>query len=304
MISPYRSLKLPNGHEIDFLASSGALAFHCEGWWFEQPWRWLGLLRPRDLTIITKTLTYFPRKGNLKHWCPWRCVQRIEDGTVNAVGLTNPGYLWWIDNCYDYVVRKGYKVIVSVMPENNTEANNMAACLDFLPDIVGVELNLSCPNVDHRQSTIDDLVKMVEEFCILVRHPVIVKLGYEQPYLEICQRLEKLGYKDKGKVAAIDLINSVPWDIACPGETSPLAKYGLKGAVSGRRIIPFAREALAKVKIAGISIPVISGGGINSYAEVNYRMNHGADAVAFGSLFMDHTSYPNKIAKEWRGYHA
>lgn len=57
-------LTLPNGKTIDFLCSSGALGFTGDGYWWEKPFFWLKWIRPEELTIITKTLTYLPRKDN------------------------------------------------------------------------------------------------------------------------------------------------------------------------------------------------------------------------------------------------
>jgi dihydroorotate dehydrogenase len=142
-------LKFSNGHEFEFCVASGALAYDGNGWWFEQPWRWLGILRPREFTIITKTLTYLPREGNLKWWCPWRCVRLIPNGVVNSVGITNPGIDWWIKTIYPKIQRSQYNVIVSIAPEDEKQAGRMVDALNACSDIVGIELNVSCPNVDH-----------------------------------------------------------------------------------------------------------------------------------------------------------
>ena len=89
-------IKFKNGYEMEFGCASGALAWYGEGWWWEYPLRLLDVIQPHKLTIISKTLTFDPRIGNLKWWCPWRCVTLIPEGAVNSVGLTNPGYKRWI----------------------------------------------------------------------------------------------------------------------------------------------------------------------------------------------------------------
>ena len=65
-------ITLPNGHVIDFVAASGALAYDGYGWPWERPLLWSGLLDPREFTVVTKTLTAAPRLGVLRWWCPWR----------------------------------------------------------------------------------------------------------------------------------------------------------------------------------------------------------------------------------------
>lgn len=99
-------INLSNGNEVDFLCASGSLGFCGDGWWWEQPLRWVGMLRPHEFTIITKTLTYRPCKGNLNMAKPWKCVQLIPGGVVNSVGLTNPGYKNWIRDCWPIMKQK------------------------------------------------------------------------------------------------------------------------------------------------------------------------------------------------------
>ena len=70
-------LTLSNGHSFTFMAASGALAFDGEGWPWEQPLRCLGLLDPSLFTIVTKTLTRHPRKGNLRWYNPFRVVRPL-----------------------------------------------------------------------------------------------------------------------------------------------------------------------------------------------------------------------------------
>src|SRR5580658_6822350 len=88
-------IPLSNGHRLDYLAASGALAYDGQGWPWEWPLRWAGLIDPRLFTVVTKTLTFQRRRGNLRWHKPWECVALIPGGAVNKVGLTNPGFRWW-----------------------------------------------------------------------------------------------------------------------------------------------------------------------------------------------------------------
>ncbi len=284
-------IKLSNGHEMDFLCASGALAWYGEGWWWEHPLRWMGLIRPDELTVIGKTLTFEPRVGNLRMWAPWRCVRLITGGAVNSVGLTNPGYEWWVKECAPKIEKKGWKVIASIMPNNAQEASKMAYALDFCP-VVGVELNLSCPNVDH-DSSIAHIKEIVEATLACTDHPVIVKLGYTDPYLDICKELD-------GKVEAFDLINTVPWTKVFPNTPSPLAKYNLVGGVSGDPIKCYARDALANATSLKLKTPIISGGGVSSAEEAHVRFFLGAKAVSLGTVFLRSPWKPRSIIRQCR----
>jgi dihydroorotate dehydrogenase (NAD+) catalytic subunit len=282
-----------NGHRFDFGCASGAMAFRGDGWWFEQPSRWAGLIRPREFTVIVKTLTFMPRRGNLRWYAPWRCVRMLlNGGMVNAVGLTNPGYQWWCEGPYRHITRRGYKAIVSFMPETVVEAAVMTERFNLLPDLVGVQLNLSCPNVA-RDGGVAHVCGITEAVVRRSAHPVSLKLSYTDDYTRICRELD-------GRVEAFELINTVPFGTVYPGRRSPLARYGLTGGVSGRPIKKYAVEALKNVRAAGVKTPIISGGGIETFEDVAERHALGAAGFVFGSVFVRRPWRPNTIIRRWR----
>jgi hypothetical protein len=216
------------------------LGFDGRGWWWEYPLRWVGLLNPHDFTIVVKTLTLRPRVGNLRWYAPWRCVRLIRGGTVNAVGLTNPGIDWWLRACYPRMQRMGLQTIVSVYPESVEEAQAFAQKLRGL-QIAGVELNASCPNVAHCEADTVQHVQAIAEALRAAGHPLIVKVGYDQPYVAIAQAVE-------GIADAVHAINAVPWRLVFGERPSPLARLG-GGGVSGEPIRPFVREAVQQLRM-------------------------------------------------------
>lgn len=292
---------LSNGHYIDFCCASGALGFdgddsgHGLMKLWKKPFRWLGLLRPKEFTVIAKTVTLKPRKGNLSLLTPWRCVRRIKGGWVNSVGLTNPGYFQWFVQNYNHVTNRGYKMVASISPDTAKEAVSMCSLFNHWYELVGVQINLSCPNVQHTKE-LNNQLDIVESALITSHHPILLKLGYHDQYVQFLKEVEKR----KLNVEAVELINTVPWDMIYPDTPSPLAKYNLKGGVSGRPIAFLACKALHDVKKAGIRIPVISGGGIYSYDDVVIRHGLGARAFAIGTLFTNRPWLPNVIANKYR----
>jgi dihydroorotate dehydrogenase len=290
-------ITLPNGHRFEFVAAAGALGYDGRGYPWEWPFRWAGLLRPRAFTVITKTLTLAPRRGNLRWYAPWRAVRRLGGGnTVNAVGLTNPGLKWWVKRPRTTAWRHGVKVIVSVWLEGVWK-DEVRAMIDLLNDayydapspVVAAELNMSCPNAaggvsDRRRL---EIVRVLRRE---LRCPLVIKLPHEGA-ADLCHRLTSDGCAD-----AFDLGQSVPWDFGYPGKRSPLLRYGYAGAISGPYIKPTARRTLEWVRDV-TRTPLISGGGIDSLEEANYRFGLGADAVAFGTLFLYKPWAPNRIVK-------
>lgn len=273
-------IRLSNGHEFTFCCASGALGFDGLGYWWEQPLRWLGILRPAEFTIIAKTVTFAPRTGNLKMCCPWRCVRLISGGAVNAVGLTNMGYEAWIRDCYPVAMRRGYSLIASIQPTTAEEGAAMGYAMGRL-DLKAVEVNLSCPNTEDEY----DPVEIARSVHLACRHPVIAKLGIDT--LSLVRDLAPY-------VEAFDIINTVPWASRFPDRPSPLAKYGLTGGVSGRPIRDLARLALIDV-LARTDRPIITGGGIDDIDEVLFREDIGASAFSLGTVFLRTPWRPNRI---------
>lgn len=308
-------ITLPSGYNFDFVVASGALGFDGRGYWWEKPLRWLGKIDSHQFLVITKTLTMKPRKGNLRWWRPWRCVAKYKDGWINAVGLTNPGIHYWLNTYFHNIVEDRTAVAVSIAPETLQEAsmmsflltiaNSTALIYDGFKPIQAIELNVSCPNSDHVRNVtnIVSMIKVMKPSGL----PIFVKLGWTQPYMEICKAVQR-------DVAAFDLINAIPWNYFTQsssignvidfGDRSPLEKYGLEGGISGPPIAPFGIGALDNIINAEIDTPVISGGGVYDISGVISRFNRGAGAVSFGSLFLSHPTMPNKLVNEWRSKYA
>lgn len=283
-------IRFSNGAQVEFLTGSGALGFDGRGWWWEYPLRWLGVLNPHDFAIVVKTLTLRPRKGNLRWYAPWRCVRLIRGGAVNAVGLTNPGVDWWLRTCYPRMRRMNLQIVVSVYPESVEEARAFAQKLQPLP-MTALELNASCPNVAHCEADAVSHVRAVAQALAETGHPLIVKVGYDQPYVAIAQALE-------GVAEAIHAINAVPWRMVYPERRSPLAQLG-GGGVSGEPIRPFVREAIRRLTQA-TTLPIIAGGGVYTLHDLQELWALGARAFSIGTLFLRAPWMPNRLVRMWR----
>jgi len=138
-------IELSNGHKFEYMAASGALAFDGKGWPWEWPLRWLRILDPALFTVVIKTLTFKPRKGNLRWYNPFGCIRLIKGGTLNAVGLTNPGIESWCRKIGPQINSRKIPLVGSILSDVPEELAKMAIMLnDF--DLVALEINASCPN--------------------------------------------------------------------------------------------------------------------------------------------------------------
>lgn len=279
-------IKLSNQHQLEYVALSGALAFDGKGWPWEWPLRWLDFLDPKLFTIVAKTLTLKPRVGNLRWWNPLRCVRLIDHGVVNAVGLTNPGINWWCEKIGKKIAGFPYRMISSIWGESVEEYVSMIEMLNDYP-LVGIELNLSCPNVhEHKPASELNLIKIIEASKYVSRHPLLVKLAATHNYVDMAQKID-------GIVEAIS-INSVPWGVVYPDKQSPLANLG-GGGVSGAAAQIYNWRMIEELA-QSTTIPVI-GSSIWEYQDLARVRSLGAKAIGFGSIFLRYPWRPTSFIK-------
>ncbi len=281
-------IRLSNGHVFEYMSASGALGFDGKGWPWEQPLRLVGLLKPSLFTSVIKTLTRESTRGNLRWYNPAKCVRPISGGVANAAGLTNPGVRWWCRKIGPKVDSKKIPLVGSIFGEPE-ELAEMARMLDDF-DLVGLEINASCPNTG--TDILRDTAKVIAS-CKIVkansRLPLILKISVAHDAEQIVE-----GVGDSIEALSI---NSVPWEMAFPGDESPLVKLG-GGGVSGKIAQPFT-WGLVK-KLAGLtSIPVI-GPSVWDFSDLEKVRNLGARAISFGSIFLRYPWRPTLFVRKER----
>ncbi len=268
------------------MTASGALAYDGRGWPWEWPLRWMGLIDPKLFTIVTKTLTYSPRQGNLRWTHPWSCVKVFKEGAVNAIGLTNPGFQWWLREVAPRIPERAYSMVCSITEDEPQKLSEMVRALNSV-SIKAIELNASCPNTDqelhHNMEAVVNSVKLMKEQSV---HPIILKLSVNQDYLAIAKQSENY-------VEALS-INSVPWRIAFPGKESPLKSFG-GGGVSGKIAQKHTWKMLKELALT-VKTPVI-GPGVWSFEDIQRLRDLGAKAISFGSIFMRYPWRPTQYVK-------
>lgn len=272
-------ITLSNSHLLEYMAASGASAYRGRYWPWEKPLVWMGAIDPALFTHVTKTLTWEPRVGNLRWWNPFGCIRVWVDGTLNAVGLTNPGFWWWYHAIGQNLDSTQQKLVASITG-NLFELREMAKALNEV-EVVAVELNCSCPN------TGEDLAAQayqVVESCTLVhsvcRHPLIAKLSVQHPWPQIVPHLKDL-------VEAIS-INSVPWSMIYPGRRSPLHHLG-GGGMSGSRAQQHTWPMIRQL-VHLTDIPVI-GCSVWTYPDLQTLWHMGVGAISFGAV---HIPFPTR----------
>lgn len=289
-------IRLSNGHTFECMAASGALGFHGKGWPWERPLGWIPLwtplsgwtrlFQPSLFTVVMKTVTLKPRRGNFRRYNPFGCIRILRDGTVNAVGLTNSGIDWWCRKIGPRVDSTKIPLVGSILGEPD-ELVEMARMLNGF-DLVALEINASCPNTE--DDILTNTAKIIEG-CLAVksvsRFPIILKLS-------VVHEAGRIVGEVKGMVEAFS-INSVPWRVVFPNRRSPLEHLG-GGGVSGKLAQPCTWRlvyALAKMS----QVPVI-GPSVWDFEDIQKLRSLGSQAVSFGAIFLRYPWRPTLFVRK------
>lgn len=281
------------GRRVRVAVASGALAFDGLGWPHERALTHAGLLDPAafDL-IVAKTVTLAGRRGNLDWRAPWRSVRPYRGGAVNAVGLTNAGFDWWVHGALPRALEAGLPIAASLWgtAEEVGEMARRLARVDGAGPLAAVELNASCPNAGHaaeaaRAETVVAQARAIAD--ALPDLPLIVKLGAGMPLGAIVD-----GLFSAAIVPVAFAVNSVPWSVhvaspgagvARPPDRSPLGALG-GGGVSGPPARPVT-WAVARALGRLADVPVLWPS-VTDTASLTAVAGLGAPAVSLGSVFL------------------
>jgi dihydroorotate dehydrogenase (NAD+) catalytic subunit len=236
--------------------------------------------------LLPKTVTPEPRAGNK----PPR-IAEVSSGTVNSIGLQNPGLESFLENLDDYAV--GLPIFVSIAAD--TVGKFVAMCERLAEDerVAVVELNLSCPNAKRYGRHFCAGPGAVEEVVAACRHalpdkPLVAKLT-EEVVADNALAAEEAG------VDALTLMNTIRALVMDPHER----KVFLHGGLSGPAIKPIALRVVYEVS-RSVGVPVIGCGGVTSGMDVAEFMLAGAAAVQVGSGSF--VREPQKILEEFATY--
>ena len=293
---------------IIWLVASGALWFDGLGWWWDKLFIWLGWMKPpsQKTVRVIKTLTLLPRIGNLKMWWPFGCIRFIHSnwesrpawqrwvlsfipfgaiGVNNAVGLTNKGFYWWIDEVWPKIKnQKGLLLIISIFGTPD-ELVKMVDELNKLDDpnhiIIGIQINGACPNSGENLS---ENAQTVIESCQLVarisRFPLSLSVSAAHDIDKIVA-----GTRD---VIQLYTINSVPWIIVFGKLKSPLEKLG-RGGVSGKVVQHITWALAERLEKLGVVVAWPSVWEPNDPAKIRARGRRGkATTISVGSGLLCH----------------
>jgi len=243
--------------------------------------------------VVTKSVTLEPREGH----APPRLVE-VRAGMLNAIGLANVGLGRFLEEKLPALAAYDVPVIVNVAGSTAREYLQVCAALDAAEGVAGIELNVSCPNVDRggmefgtEAGVLTDLVEAVRK--TVSRAALIVKLSPNVTDIAVTARAAADAGAD-----ALSLVNTLRGMAIDPWTGRP-ALTNTTGGLSGPAIKPVAVYMVRRVweEVAGPrGLPVIGLGGIQFAEDVVEFMRAGAAAVAVGTAnFVDPETCVNLV---------
>ena len=225
--------------------------------------------------IIVKGLSLEPTKGNP----PPRIVE-TPCGMLNAIGLENVGIDVFVKEKLPYLQTLFPPIFANIYGTSIEEYAELAARVDELEAIAGVEVNISCPNVKAGGIAFgadpDSAFRVVKAVRKKTRKQLIVKLSPTVTDITIIAQSAEAAGAD-----ALSLINTIT-GMAIDIENRQPKIANITGGLSGPAIKPVALRMVWQVAQA-VKIPVIGIGGIMTAEDALEFFIAGATAVQIGT---------------------
>ena len=225
--------------------------------------------------IIVKGLSLKPTKGNP----PPRIVE-TPCGMLNAIGLENVGIESFVDEKLPFLQTLAPPLIVNIYGKLEEDYARLAARIDEVEAIAGIEVNISCPNVKAGGMAFGVDPKAAFSVVRGVREqttkPLIVKLSPNvSDITEIALAAQEAG---ADCLSLINTLTAMVVDI----ETRQPRLANITGGLSGPAIKPVAVRMVWQVAQVA-NVPVIGIGGIMKAEDALEFFIAGASAVQVGT---------------------
>jgi len=241
--------------------------------------------------IVTKSVTRYPREGNP----PPRIVE-TPSGMLNSIGLANIGVEAYIKKMIPLYEELKTPIIMNIAGSTEDEYCEILELTELVSsNIVGYEINISCPNVNAGGMEFGVDCGLTEQLTTRLRkitdRLLIMKLSPN------VTDIAAIGVAaEKGGVDALSAINTlVGMSINTTNKKSNI-HYGY-GGLSGPAIKPVGLACVHKIYQA-VDIPLIGIGGITSADDVLEYVLAGAAAVEVGTANYRDPNVGNSIIVE------
>ena len=257
------SLELKN----PVIAASGTFAYASE---LDSlvPWHKLG-------AVVCKGISLKPQPGN-----PTPRMVPTAAGMINSIGLQNMGLDRFIKEQLPRLHGRDTHVVANIFGQSIDEYVQLASCLSQQEALAALELNLSCPNVQHGRlfgrdpDSVYLLIRQVRS--VAPNTPLWIKLPPDSPdLLASCKAAQKAG------ASALTIANTYPAmsiDLDALRPSLPRRHGGLSGPALRPIIL-----RLVDMILDQVNIPIIACGGVCRAEDALEYLALGACAVQVGT---------------------
>jgi dihydroorotate dehydrogenase (NAD+) catalytic subunit len=227
--------------------------------------------------IVTKAITLNPKEGN-----PPPRIWETPSGMLNAIGLQNVGVDVFVKSKLPQLKQLNVPIAVNVAGVNIDEYKQVCQRLaDFADDIIAIELNVSCPNVEEGCLAFGARPDLTAELVKVIR-PIWPKSLWVKLSPNVGDMVPVARAATDAGADVLTLINTFFGLAIDPYSRKPRIA-NVTGGLSGPAIKPAALYHTWKVA-SEVSIPVIGMGGISTAEDVVEFMLAGAAAVQIGTV--------------------
>jgi dihydroorotate dehydrogenase (NAD+) catalytic subunit len=245
--------------------------------------------------VVVKSVSATAWNGN-----PAPRLHPVAAGMLNSVGLQNPGVDAWRDTELPALRARGARVVASIwgftVEDYRVAADALAACG---PEVVAVEVNLSCPNVEERRQIFAHDARRAAAV-------VAATAGCGRPrWAKLSPNVTDIvpiaGAVFEAGADAVTLINTVMGLAIDPATGKPSLGNG-GGGLSGAAIHPVAVRAVYDVRAAFRSAAIVGVGGVTSGESAAELLAAGANAVQVGTATFADPRAPMRVLRELRAW--
>ena len=245
--------------------------------------------------IVTKSLSIKPREGNPTP----RAVEIPNCGMLNSIGLQNPGIEYFVKNEIPFLVQENATFVINVVGETLDDYIQVVDYIKDRKELIAIELNLSCPNVEGGLDFSQDIKKaflLVSEIKKITKIPIWAKLS---PNVTDITEITKACI-DAG-ADGLSLINTV-LGLSINKWTKKPVLPRATGGYSGPAIKPIALRMIWETYKKFSSTPIIGIGGIQNADDAIEFLLCGASAVQVGTANFVNPKVSIEIIKGIKDY--
>jgi dihydroorotate dehydrogenase (NAD+) catalytic subunit len=243
--------------------------------------------------VVTKSIMMRPRSG--------RATPRMAEtssGMLNSIGLQGPGIDSFVDTDLAWLRQRGATAVVSIAGSSVDEFSKLAQRLRNTDGVAGIEVNISCPNVENRGLVFACDPLAAAAVVGAVRRstapgiPVVAKLSPDVTDIVAVAR----AVVDAG-ADGLSMINTA-LGLVIDTDTMRPTLAGVTGGLSGPAIRPLAVRCVWQVHQELPTVPIVGMGGIRTGLDALEFILAGASAVAVGTVIFNDPSSPVRVLRE------